>query len=233
MDPSFLVIFPLLLALSTPCNACDCKIQHPQTYYCTSDVVILADIQGPGNNTVTKQGFRVNVIKVLKAPRGIPTIHEIYSPISWKDCSYRLRTTQQSLLLIAGYLRGGTLRFTRCHLVYFWYRLSREQRLGFEAAYRTGCKCQVSMVIFLCSPGTALVPCPCSQIFLPAVSLWMTLALSPSFHSLTSSHCFLSVLSLLTAPFSLSLLTDPCCPCRSRMECMNRKWAVLYLPPPL
>ncbi|XP_045299563.1 metalloproteinase inhibitor 1-like [Leopardus geoffroyi] len=143
MDPSFLVIFPLLLALSTPCNACDCKIQHPQTYYCTSDVVILADIQGPGNSTVTKQGFRVNVIKVLKAPRGIPTIHEIYSPISWRDCSYRLRTNQQSLLLIAGYLRGGTLRFTRCHLVYFWYRLTREQRLGFEAAYRTGCKCQV------------------------------------------------------------------------------------------
>uniref|UniRef100_A0A8C0S6U0 NTR domain-containing protein n=3 Tax=Canis lupus familiaris TaxID=9615 RepID=A0A8C0S6U0_CANLF len=143
MDPSFLLAFPLLLALSTPCNACNCKIEHPQTYYCTSDIVILADILGPGNNTITRQGFRVNVIKVLKAPRSTPRIHDIYSPISWKDCGYKLRTTQQSLLLIAGYLRGGTLRFTRCHLVYFWYRLTREQKRGFEGAYRTGCKCAI------------------------------------------------------------------------------------------
>ncbi|XP_073738419.1 metalloproteinase inhibitor 1-like isoform X2 [Callorhinus ursinus] len=143
MDPSFLLAFPLLLALSTLCSACNCKIQHPQTYYCTSDVVILADILGPANNTRTKRGFRVNVIKMLKAPQGTPRIHEIYSPISWTDCGYRVRNSHQSLLLIAGYLRRGTLRFTRCHLVYFWYRLTRQQKLGFEVAYRTGCKCEI------------------------------------------------------------------------------------------
>lgn len=37
MEPSFLLSFSLLLALSTPCRACECKLQHPQTYYCTSD----------------------------------------------------------------------------------------------------------------------------------------------------------------------------------------------------
>uniref|UniRef100_A0A452UHJ5 NTR domain-containing protein n=1 Tax=Ursus maritimus TaxID=29073 RepID=A0A452UHJ5_URSMA len=146
MDPSFLLAFPLLLALSTPCNACRCKIQHPQTYYCMSDVVILADILGPANNTRTKRGFRVNV---LKAPQGTPRIHEIYSPISWGACGYRVRTSQQSLLLIAGYLKRGMLHFTRCHLVYFWYRLTREQKLGFEAAYRTGCKCEIQPC-FIC-----------------------------------------------------------------------------------
>ncbi|XP_047568298.1 LOW QUALITY PROTEIN: metalloproteinase inhibitor 1-like [Lutra lutra] len=143
MDPSFLLAFLLLLALSTPCSACNCKIQHPQTYYCTSDVVILADILGPGKNTRTKRGFRVNVTKVLKAPWGTPRIHEIYTPINWVDCGYGLRTRQQSLLLIAGFLRSGTVFFTRCHLVYFWYRLTREQKLGFEAAYRAGCECEI------------------------------------------------------------------------------------------
>ncbi|EFB23850.1 hypothetical protein PANDA_019613 [Ailuropoda melanoleuca] len=147
MDPAFLLAFPLLLTLSTPYNACRCKIQHPQTYYCMSDVVILADILGPANNTRTKRGFRVNVIKVLKAPQGTPRIHEIYSPISWGACGYRVRTSQQSLLLIAGYLKRGMLHFTRCHLVYFWYRLTREQKLGFEAVYRTGCKCEGSGVV--------------------------------------------------------------------------------------
>lgn len=38
MDPSFLLAFPLLLALSTPCSACICKILHPQTFYCMSDI---------------------------------------------------------------------------------------------------------------------------------------------------------------------------------------------------
>lgn len=38
MDPSLLLAFLLLLALSTPSSACNCKIQHPQTYYCTSDI---------------------------------------------------------------------------------------------------------------------------------------------------------------------------------------------------
>ncbi|KAI4559081.1 hypothetical protein MJT46_013723 [Ovis ammon polii x Ovis aries] len=39
MGPAFLLVFPLLLVLSTPCDACECKMQHPQTFYCISDVV--------------------------------------------------------------------------------------------------------------------------------------------------------------------------------------------------
>lgn len=50
------------------------------------------------------------------------------------------------------------LHFTRCHLVYFWYRLTREQKLGFEAAYRTGCKCEVSSHL----SGFSLQPRHCS-----------------------------------------------------------------------
>lgn len=38
MGPAFLLVFPLLLVLSTPCDACECKMQHPQTFYCISDV---------------------------------------------------------------------------------------------------------------------------------------------------------------------------------------------------
>lgn len=38
MGPAFLLAFALLLALSTPCDACECKIQHPQTFYCMSDI---------------------------------------------------------------------------------------------------------------------------------------------------------------------------------------------------
>ncbi|KAM5207907.1 metalloproteinase inhibitor 1-like [Hipposideros larvatus] len=144
MDPSFLLALPLLLALSTPCSACSCKIQHPQTYYCMSDIVILVDILGPGKNTRLKQALKVNVTKILKAPTGTSRIDTIYSPLLWNKCGYEIRTSLQTQLLIAGYLRAGKLNFTRCHMVYFWHRLSQEQKIGFQGAYRRGCKCQIA-----------------------------------------------------------------------------------------
>uniref|UniRef100_A0A8C7BPF1 NTR domain-containing protein n=1 Tax=Neovison vison TaxID=452646 RepID=A0A8C7BPF1_NEOVI len=192
MDPSLLLAFLLLLALSTPSSACNCKIQHPQTYYCTSDIVLVADILGPGKNTRTKRGFRVNV---LKAPRGTPRIHEIYTPINWVDCGYGLRTHQQSLLLIAGFLRAGTVFFTRCHLVYFWYRLTREQKLGFEAAYRAGCECEVSSHLSDLSLQPRHCHCP-FQIFIPcSLPFWMIPAPSSSFHETAESMHQLCVIS--------------------------------------
>ncbi|XP_027475685.1 metalloproteinase inhibitor 1-like isoform X1 [Zalophus californianus] len=236
MDPSFLLAFPLLLALSTLCSACNCKIQHPQTYYCTSDVVILADILGPANNTRTKRGFRVNVIKMLKAPQGTPRIHEIYSPISWTDCGYRVRNSHQSLLLIAGYLRRGTLRFTRCHLVYFWYRLTRQQKLGFEVAYRTGCKCEVSSYL----SDFSLQPrhCSCPMSLFPDLSPLLSPFLDDpcSFTVLPFPGPGLFPLSLaVLAPFTVpfSFLLYPCCPLLSRMGGIDKRWAALYLPPSL
>uniref|UniRef100_A0A671EH26 NTR domain-containing protein n=1 Tax=Rhinolophus ferrumequinum TaxID=59479 RepID=A0A671EH26_RHIFE len=145
MEPSLLLAFPLLLALSTPCGACVCKIMHPQTHYCMSDIVIVADLLGPGNNTLLKRAFRVNIIK---APKNIPRINNIYTPFLWEKCGYEMRTSFQSHLLIAGYLRTGKINFTRCHLVYFWDYLTKEQKIGFEGAYRRGCKCQIPPCLF-------------------------------------------------------------------------------------
>ncbi|EPY85799.1 MON1 B-like protein [Camelus ferus] len=61
MDSPLLLAFPLLLVLSTPCEACGCKIQHPQTFYCMSEVVIIADILGYGNDTKLKRGLKINI----------------------------------------------------------------------------------------------------------------------------------------------------------------------------
>lgn len=67
-------------------------------------------------------------------------------------------------LITAGYLRTGKMNFTRCHLVYFWDYLTKEQKIGFEGAYRRGCKCQVSglLSMFLSvTQALVLVPLPC------------------------------------------------------------------------
>ncbi|KAK2085478.1 hypothetical protein P7K49_036778 [Saguinus oedipus] len=102
MDPSFLLAFPLLLALSTPCNACVCKLLHPQSIYCLTDVVIIVDILGPGQISGTRRTFQVNVTKVLKAPKGTREIHYIYTPRRVEKCGYTVVNSHQSELLIAG-----------------------------------------------------------------------------------------------------------------------------------
>ncbi|KAM7234015.1 hypothetical protein CapIbe_016151 [Capra ibex] len=57
--------------------------------------------------------------------------------------THAVLTLRVCSLITAGYLRKGALYFTRCHLVYFWYRLTNEQRLGFQALYKRGCRCQI------------------------------------------------------------------------------------------
>lgn len=71
-------------------------------------------------------------------------------------------------MITTGYLRGKTMYFTRYHLVYFWYQLTRQQRLGFETTYRAGCKCQVSGLL----SNFPLQPrhCPCPIFLQPGLS---------------------------------------------------------------
>ncbi|XP_027998407.2 metalloproteinase inhibitor 1-like [Eptesicus fuscus] len=152
MDPSVLLAFPLLLALSTPCSACQCKLQHPQEYYCTSDTVLLVDILGPGENTALKRSFKVRILKILKGPMRLTEIHNIYTPLRPDDCGYEETSSEQSQVLIAGFLRARRVIFTKCHMLSFWQQLTLEQRIGFEGAYKRGCKCHVQPC-FLCSLG--------------------------------------------------------------------------------
>lgn len=129
-------------------------------------------------------------------------------------------------MITAGYLRGKTMHFTRCHLVYFWYRLTRQQRLGFETTYGAGCKCQVSGLLsdFPLQPRH----CPCLIFLQPGLPpscppAWMTPAPSPSSYSLASSPFSFLFPAPLTVPFGLHLYSGPCCPCLLRMGCVDRR----------
>ncbi|XP_008255859.2 metalloproteinase inhibitor 1 [Oryctolagus cuniculus] len=147
MDASFLLALPLLLVLARPCDTCECKLLHPQTVYCMSDVVILADILGPAKNIGTRRGFKIRMKKLFKAPSNVTAFDVIYTPLDFYSCGYLVRTSFQSDLLIAGYLTKGKLIFTRCHLVYHWYQLTTEQRLGFDTGYSVGCSCNIETCI--------------------------------------------------------------------------------------
>ena len=84
-----------------------------------------------------------NYLRAVACPSQGPPVH---AALTLRPCSP----------ITAGYLRAGRVNFTKCHLVYFWQRLTREQKIGFEAAYRTSCKCQVSsfLSMFSWQPGS-------------------------------------------------------------------------------
>lgn len=58
MAPSVLLALPVLLALSTPCSACQCKLQHPQTYFCMSDIGESRETQGSLHQEGLTVGWR-------------------------------------------------------------------------------------------------------------------------------------------------------------------------------
>ncbi|XP_058530811.1 metalloproteinase inhibitor 1-like [Ochotona princeps] len=148
MESSFLLVFPLLLALSTPGTACKCKLLHPQTYYCASDIVILANIARPAKNIGNWRGFKIQLIRIFKAPPHIIPFDVIYTPLDYNSCGYLVKTSYQTQLLIAGYLAGGKMTFNRCHMVHHWLRLSSQQRLGFQGGYNSGCNCNIERCTF-------------------------------------------------------------------------------------
>ncbi|KAB1274960.1 hypothetical protein Cadr_000011112 [Camelus dromedarius] len=100
MDSPLLLAFPLLLVLSTPCEACGCKIQHPQTFYCMSEVVIIADILGYGNDTKLKRGLKINIIEVqpcLLCWRACPQAELTECVWKQRDCDYQIWGGNESL----------------------------------------------------------------------------------------------------------------------------------------
>lgn len=130
-------------------------------------------------------------------------------------------------LITSGYLRKGALYFTRCHMVYFWYRLTDEQRLGFQELYKNGCKCQVSGLpsLFALLPRHWCMTCPASLCpeFPPTyLLLWMTPTLSPSSSSLAFSPRFHPVPHPLNT-FRLYLYSDPRCPRVFKNGVVNRR----------
>lgn len=123
-------------------------------------------------------------------------------------------TLRACTLITAGYLRREALYFTKCHPVYFWYRLTSEQRLGFKALYKKRCKCHASGLLSLFS----LQP---RHWWLSHVLVSRALSLvSPSMDDPCShlppvpwpppAPVSLLFPAPLTLPFSLYLYSDPC-----------------------
>lgn len=148
-------------------------------------------------------------------------------------------TLRSCSLITAGYLRREALYFTKCHPVYFWYRLTREQRLGFKALYKK--RMQMSREwppkpFFSAAQALVVVPHPCAQSSLHSISLYGWRLLSHLLPIPWPPPAPVSLLfpAPLTLPFSLYLYSDPCLFRVALWTGVGRGWQqALGLSPPL
>ncbi|XP_077001735.1 metalloproteinase inhibitor 1 [Tamandua tetradactyla] len=174
----------LLLWLIVPSRACTCAALHPQTAFCTSDLVIRAKFVGPAeiNQTSLHQRYEIKMTKMFKgfdALGDAPDIRFIYTPAMESVCGYFHRSQNRSQeFLIAGRLQEGGLYITTCSFVVPWSSLSFAQRRGFTKAYSAGCE---ECTVFPCLS----IPCKLES---DTHCLWTDLFLTSSENSFQSRH---------------------------------------------
>ncbi|XP_037690948.1 metalloproteinase inhibitor 1-like [Choloepus didactylus] len=136
----------LLLWLIAPSRACTCAPPHPQTTFCSSDLVVRAKFVGPAevNQTALYQRYEIKMTKMFKGFNALgdaPDIRFVYTPAMESVCGYFHKSQNRSEEFpIAGQLRNRNLYITTCSFVVPWSRLSFAQRRGFTKTYSAGCE---------------------------------------------------------------------------------------------
>ncbi|XP_004396821.1 PREDICTED: metalloproteinase inhibitor 1 [Odobenus rosmarus divergens] len=148
----------LLLWLTAPSRACTCAPPHPQTAFCSSQMVIRAKFVGTAevNQTDLNRRYEIKMTKMFKGFNALGNASDIRfvdTPALESVCGYVHRSQNRSEeFLVAGNLRNGHLQINACSFVAPWNSLSSAQRRGFTKTYAAGCE---ECTVFACSS----IPC--------------------------------------------------------------------------
>ncbi|KAI7789475.1 putative metalloproteinase inhibitor 2-like [Triplophysa rosa] len=124
-------------------ESCRCFPQHPQHQFCTSEMVILADITAKGGSVKDKNQlfrYKIKLIKVLKGSNNAKRIQYVYTnPQS--SCGI---TLDQGRYVLSGYQFKYGIEVGMCDLVKRWDLLSLTEQENFKQTYKMGCDCTIS-----------------------------------------------------------------------------------------
>ncbi|KAM3844086.1 metalloproteinase inhibitor 1 [Vipera latastei] len=166
----FLAVGVFLLSLKAdPTAACSCAPRHPQSAYCSADIVIRGKFV-----SVSKQHVNISVgepvwwirheiktTKVYKGPEEMQDVRFLYTPSMESLCGYEHKgPLKVEEYVIAGMLDGNRVMITACSFIQPWSQLSLAQKRGLSLEYSKGCNCTVmpclSMPCFISSDNQCL-----------------------------------------------------------------------------
>ncbi|XP_057209502.1 metalloproteinase inhibitor 3-like [Triplophysa rosa] len=123
-------------------ESCRCFPQHPQHQFCTSEMVILANVTGnrlPVNDQNNLFRYKIKLIKVLKGTNYAKQIQYVYTDSS--SCGI---TLDQGRYVLSGHRFKDGIEVGMCDLVKQWDLLSLTEHENFKQTYKMGCDCTIS-----------------------------------------------------------------------------------------
>ncbi|XP_056590470.1 metalloproteinase inhibitor 3-like [Triplophysa dalaica] len=122
-------------------ESCHCAL-HPQDQFCTSEIVILADVTRKGGSVKDKKKlyrYKIQLIKVLKGFINAKRIKYVYTDPS--SCGI---TLDQGRYVLSGYQFKYGIEVEMCDLAERWDHLSLAEQENFKHTYKMGCDCTIS-----------------------------------------------------------------------------------------
>ncbi|XP_056590468.1 metalloproteinase inhibitor 3-like [Triplophysa dalaica] len=123
-------------------ESCRCLQRHPQEQFCTSEMVILANVTGkrlPARNQINLFQNKIKIIKDLKGSNNANRIQYVYTDSS--SCGI---TLDQGLYMLSGHWLENGIKVMMCNLVNQWEHLSLTEQENFNQTYKMGCNCTIS-----------------------------------------------------------------------------------------
>ncbi|XP_051769327.1 metalloproteinase inhibitor 2-like [Ctenopharyngodon idella] len=126
-------------------ESCSCVPRHPQEFFCTSDIVMRAEITGEkliaGDINISGTGeiqYDVKVIKVFKGSDKIKNIKHVYTSEMFSLCGTRLNHDQY---LLSGHFHKFFV--SMCDFIVPWNKVSLMMKNNLKYRYQMGCDCKI------------------------------------------------------------------------------------------
>ncbi|XP_056590471.1 metalloproteinase inhibitor 4-like [Triplophysa dalaica] len=120
-------------------ESCRCAL-HPQHQFCTSEMVILADVSGKGGSVNNLFRYKIKIIQVLKGSIMAKRIQYVYTD---PQSSCGITLDQGRYVLSGNQLKDG-IEVGLCNLVNRWEHLSLTEQENLTQTYKMGCDCTIS-----------------------------------------------------------------------------------------
>ncbi|XP_008101754.1 metalloproteinase inhibitor 1 [Anolis carolinensis] len=140
--------FLLLTLLGDTTEACSCARRHPQTAFCSSDIVLRAKFVAvnkmEGNLSERRWMYHeIKTIKLYKGPEEMQDVRYVHTPPIDGACGYFHGGPLKEEYLITGRVKGGRVTISICNFIRPWAEITLAQKRGFTSEYSKGCSCSI------------------------------------------------------------------------------------------
>eukprot|EP00062_Callorhinchus_milii_P025811 gi/632987206/ref/XP_007910664.1/ PREDICTED: metalloproteinase inhibitor 3-like [Callorhinchus milii] len=164
MNVKVLAILVVVLSIGRLSHACSCAPAHPQTTFCSSDVVIRGKIlerrqqEGDSGHLIS---YKVKQIKMFKGFDVMAEVENIYTSDSQSLCGFEpdLQNQDRDYYLVGNVHNNKSIYTNLCFFSKPWKELTSSQKVALLGSYAAGCECEIIPCVFMPCSVTEINQC--------------------------------------------------------------------------